>query len=70
MWCVVDNDIIKQLINKISIKVETKYGVQQIITIICVTCVQKDFQIRTLDKQLSISTFHEIAPNFTYPQKL
>ena len=32
---------------------ETKYGVRQIITIICVTYVQKNFKIRTLIKQLS-----------------
>ena len=32
--------------------VETKCGVRQIITIICVTYVQKDYQIRALIKQL------------------
>ena len=31
---------------------ETKYGVRKIITVICVTYVQKDFQIRNLIKQL------------------
>ena len=31
---------------------ETKCGVPQIITMICVTHVQKNFQIRTLIKQL------------------
>ena len=31
---------------------ETKYGVLQIITILCVTYVQKDFKIWTLIKQL------------------
>ena len=35
--------------------------------------IQKDFYIRTLIRQLIIdklSIFHEIAPNFTYLQKL
>ena len=34
------------------------------ITIICVTYVQKDFEIRTLIKQLLVNIkFHEIATN-------
>ena len=44
-----------------------KYGLRKVITVICVTYVQKDFLIRTLIKQLSI--FQEIASNFTYSQK-
>ena len=34
-------------------QVETKCGVRQIITIICVTYVHKDFKIQTFMKQLS-----------------
>ena len=47
-----------------------KCGVRQIITIICVTYVQKHVKIRTLIKQLfnKISIFHEMVPNFTYCQ--
>ena len=42
---------------------ETKYGMWKIITVICVTYVQKDFLIRNavIDK---ISIFHEIATKF------
>ena len=35
-------------------RLETKCGVLQIITIVCITHVQKDLQIRTLIKQLLI----------------
>ena len=52
-------------------KVETKCGVCQIITIICVTYVQKNLKIWTLIKHLftKYQFFKEIAPNFTYLQK-
>ena len=48
-----------------------KCGVLQVITMICVTCVQRDFKIQTLIKQLltKYHFFQEIAPNFTYSQK-
>ena len=49
-----------------------KYGMQKIITVICVTYVQKDFTIQTLILKAvidKISIFHEIAPNFTYSKK-
>ena len=41
------------------------------ITIMCVTHVQKNFQIQTFTKAVidKISNFNEIAPNFTYSQK-
>ena len=35
-------------------QVETKCGVPQIVTIVCVTYVQTDFQIRALIKQFLI----------------
>ena len=52
-------------------RVETKYGVWMIITVICVIYVLKNF----LDSRFSqavidkISIFQEIAPNFTCSQK-
>ena len=44
-------------------------AVLQIITIICVTHVKKNlkFELQVTDK---ISNFHDIAPNFTFSQKL
>ena len=45
--------------------VESKCGELWLNTITRVTYVQKDFQIRTLIKQLDkISICHEISPNF------
>ena len=41
----------KSFFNLKSIRQKTKYGMRKIITVICVTYVQKDFWIRTLIKQ-------------------
>ena len=43
----------KEIFIKLKIdQAETKYGMQKIITVICVTYVQKYFKIRTLIKRL------------------
>ena len=51
-------------------KVETKCDVLQIIIIICVARVQKNFLSSSFNYAVidKISNFHDIAPNFTFSQ--
>ena len=49
-----------------------KCGVLQVLTIICVTYVQKEIRFTLLTKQINnigLLNFHEIAPNFTFFSK-